>query len=98
PNLHDSICCLVRASQHGSYARDQFADRKWLRDVVVGAEVEADDSVCFFAPGGEEDDRGGQTFLARAAADLEAAQLRQHHVKDHQVGSFVSEEALSDFA
>ena len=50
---------------HGADARDELAEAERLDDVVVGAELEADDAVDLLAPRGHHDDR--HVASARAA-------------------------------
>src|SRR3546814_7255763 len=45
------------AAQHGAHARDQLADPERLREIIVGAKLEADDPVGLGAFGRQEDDR-----------------------------------------
>ena len=54
----------VGAAQHRLHARDQLAGTERLRDVVVGAHLEADHPVDLGRPGGEHDD--GQLCVASA--------------------------------
>jgi hypothetical protein len=48
---------LLRATQDGAHARDQLLRAERLRQVVVGAELEADDLVGLVNAGSEHDDR-----------------------------------------
>ena len=64
---------------------DQRARVERLRDVVVGAELEADDRVDVVVPRGEHED-GRVAAPPDLPADLEAVDLRQHQVEDDEVG------------
>ncbi len=73
-----------RAAQDGADARRELARRERLGDVVVGAELEADDAVGLLAAGGEHDHR--QVALRPdPAAEREPVRSRQHHVEHDQV-------------
>ena len=62
----------------------QFARIERLRQVIVGAELQADDAVHILAARGQHDDRD-LALLAQAAQDLEAIDAGQHDVEHHQV-------------
>ncbi|MNL31347.1 hypothetical protein D3C87_1531310 [compost metagenome] len=76
----------LAAAQQGLDAGDQLAEAEGLDQVVVGADLEADDAVDLLALGGEHDDGDVVLLAAQKAADLEAAQLGQHEVQNDQVG------------
>jgi len=73
--------------------RHELVGAERLRDVVVGAHLEADDALGLFRPGGEHDDRdrGGLLVRANGTADFQAVDLRQHQVQDHQIGRSFSD-------
>src|SRR5436190_1465483 len=74
-----------RPSQDRLHAAAQLAHRARLDDVVVGAELQAEHAVGdLFGFGSEHDDRD-RALGADAPADLEAVELRQHHVEHHEV-------------
>ena len=67
------------------HAAHELARGEGLGDVVVGAELEAEDAVDLVAARGEHDDRdvrGGAQVLAMSSPDLPG----QHHVEDDEVG------------
>ena len=72
------------AAQHRLHPLDQQALAERLVDVVVGAEVEAEDLVDLLVLGGQDDHRqvGG---LAQAPQHLHAVHARHLHVEDGQV-------------
>ena len=82
-----------RAPQHGVDARQQFARREWLGDVVVGAAFEARHLVALFGARGEHDDRqlAGFAVALERARELEAAGVRKHPVDQQQVGQLVGD-------
>jgi len=71
----------VRAPQDGAHARHQFTWVEGLAEVIVGAELQADDAVHVVAAGGEHQDRS-LVRGAEFAQDVEAADVRQHDVQD----------------
>ena len=75
--------------------RDEEVGRGRLREVVVGAGVEAEDLVALVAAGGEhEDGREAEVrVLAQALARLEPVHLRHHDVEHDDVGPLGAGEA-----
>src|SRR5919106_1504132 len=73
------------AAQERAHATHELPDGERLRDVVVRADLEADDLVHLVAPGRQHDDRNGALEPAHAAADLEASELGKHEVEDDEV-------------
>src|SRR6516162_4920977 len=66
-NVSEGVAVLLlgeslRAAQHGLNASEQFANRKWLSDIVIRAEFQADHLVDFLASSGKHDDRNGGPF------------------------------------
>ena len=74
----------VDAAQQGAHAGDQLARAERLDQVVVGAQLQADDAVLDLALGGEHDD-GHVGVVADGAANALAGNAREHEVKDDQV-------------
>ncbi len=75
----------VPASQHVAHAREQLARVERLREVIVGADLEADDAVHLVALAGQHNDRH-LTGGTQLAADGEAVfSTRQHHIQHHEV-------------
>ncbi len=74
----------LAAAELGAHAADQLADRERLGDVVVGADLEADDLVHLGVLGGQEDDRN-RAAGAHVAADVEAGLAGHHDVEDQEV-------------
>src|SRR3974377_1012481 len=63
-NVSEGVAVLLlgkslRAAQHGFDASEQFANRKWLGDIVIGAEFQPDHLVDFLASSREDDARNG---------------------------------------
>ena len=85
------------AAQHRPDPRGHLARAERLDDVVVGAELEADDAVGLLAAGGEHDDRDARA-LAQRAADVVAGAVGEHHVEEDEVGHARSRPARSPSA
>jgi len=90
PSAEDHLAVLVdlagggRSAQQGADATAELPDREGLRDVVVGAELEAEHLVQLVVASGQHDDRhfalGPQTL-----ADFEPVELREHDVEHDEV-------------
>ena len=78
------------AAQRGPDPAAELAHAERLGDVVVGAELEAEDLVDLLGLGGEHDDRHGAA-RAQAPADLEAVELGHHHVEHDEVEGLLAE-------
>ena len=77
--------CGGPAAHDGPHPGGQLPGRERLGDVVVGAEVEAEEHVVLGGAGGEHDDR--HVGLApHDAGHVEAVHARHHPVEDHEVG------------
>lgn len=74
----------VAAPQHGVDAGQQLARRERLAEVVVRADLQADDAVDLVAAGGEQDD--GHIVVAgpQIAQGREAIDLGHHQIKYDQ--------------
>ena len=76
----------TRAAQNRADARQQFARRERLREVVVGAHLETEDAVGFFVARREHQNRRALLAVrAQIAAQLDAVLTRQHQVEHDQV-------------
>ena len=86
----DAVVSQTRtdAAQYGADAGDQLGHRERLGHIVVGAGVEAAHAVRLLAARGQHDDRqvAGLGLAPDAAAHLDARQLGQHPVQQHQIG------------
>ena len=78
----------LEAAEDGLDPGQQLAGREGLGDVVVGAELEAEDAVVFSSTGGDEDDGDGAEggVIAQAAADVEAVSPGNHDVEQEEGG------------
>jgi hypothetical protein len=72
-------------SHEGAKSREQLAETKWLRQVVVRAGVESLDPVRDSSARGEEEDRHPAAGRTQTTADFETVEVRQHHVEDDGV-------------
>ncbi len=66
-------------------ASQQFQDLKGLGEIVVGADLQAQDFVHQLAARREHHDRRHNPCFAHIAAHVKAVLLGQHHVQDDQV-------------
>jgi len=72
-----------RAAQQGAHPRHELARAEGFRQVVVGADLEAEDLVRLFPARGEHQDRD-IALPADAAADLEPVRGRDHEVQNDE--------------
>ncbi|MNP15202.1 hypothetical protein D3C76_1075490 [compost metagenome] len=65
----------------------QLTRTEGFTQVIIGAQLQADDPVGFIRAGREHDDRhlGQAWMLAHPAAQAETVFIGQHHIEDHQV-------------
>ena len=70
-------------------AAHQLAQPERLGQVVVGAELEADDLVDLVVAGGQDEDGHLRAGRAEPAEDLEAVHARQAHVEHDEVRRLV---------
>ena len=96
--IHDEIAIAIlgwtvvrfslKPSKEGLDAGNQGLGAKRLGDIVVGSQFQTNDGVRFLGFGGQHDDgehRGGWS-RSKAFTDLDAVDLWQHQVEDHQIG------------
>ena len=72
-------------AQRGANPRDELAQSERLRHVVVGADLETDHRVDLGVARRHHDDRHTRS-AAELAADVDAGDLRQHDVEQHERG------------
>ena len=77
------------AAQQRADPGQQLGQPERLGDVVVGAGVEADHGVHLVRPGGEDQHRDRPAVGTDPPAHLEAVDVRQAEVEDHQVRALV---------
>ena len=80
----------VGAAQHGLHPRDELGRGERLGEVVVGAELEAEDAVDLAVAGGEEDHRHLRRG-ADALAHLEAVEVGEADVEHDEPGPVLVE-------
>ena len=80
----------LRPAQGRSNTAPEFTNRERLRDVVVGAHLEAHHLVDLVILGGQHDDRH-LTAAAHAPAHLYPVDFRKHDVEHHQIESLLGE-------
>ena len=74
-----------RAAQYGVDASKQFANRKRLSDVIVGAQFQSHDLVYFLSSRGQHDDRDRRPLALELFANIQPAHAGHHHVENDQV-------------
>src|SRR5262249_25845070 len=81
---------LARAAEQRTRARHQFADAGRLRQVVVGAALEAEHLVALLAPCGQHQNRDVLVLTAapHGAAERDAVEARDHQVEHQQIEAF----------
>ena len=79
PAAHQALVPLDVALHPGH----QLAGGEGLGHVVIRPQAQAPDLVNVVSQGGDDDD-GGVLLLPEAAADLKAAEPREHHIHNHQ--------------
>jgi len=80
----------ARPAQRRLHPRAELSHGERLGDVVVGAELEADDLVDLLRLGGEHDDRD-RAARPQPATDLEAVHPGHHHVEHDEVEPLLAE-------
>ena len=83
-------CNLLSAAKHGPHSSYEFSEPVRLGDVIISADLEADDHVELFAFGRHHDDRHPRRLTDRSA-HIDARHGRQHHVEEDQVGAHLFE-------
>ena len=71
-------------------AREQLAHGKGLGDVVVRADLKAQDLVLLLFARGQDDDGHVVALGAQRAADVKAHHFGHHHVEKNEVGLFLA--------
>ena len=71
----------------------QLPDGEGLGDVVVRAQVQAQNFVLLLLPGGDNQHRGVFPLVPEELAHLKAVHLRQHEVQQDQVGTLLQGQA-----
>ena len=76
-----------RGPEQRPQPREQLLERERLRQVVVGAGVQALDSVADGVPCGQEQNGDTVAFAAQPAGDVEPVVARHHHVQHDRIRS-----------
>jgi len=87
---------LAGSAQQSVNAGEQFAEAEGFGDVIIRAEIEADDFINFLPFGGEHQDRGGDFFGAELFANVVAAEAREHDI-EHDKGRFLFGDGVDGF-
>ena len=80
--------CGGAPAEHGTDTGDDLAGTERLRDVIVGAEIEAGHAVSLFGSRRDHDDRNrlGPWVGPHRTADVPAVHSRQHDIQQDQIG------------
>src|SRR5690606_12314444 len=81
----NGIFTLLMLTELSPNARQEDSELERLRDVVIGAGIEAQDRVSVRSIAGEHDDRRLEARLAQSFAGLTAIHVRQPDVENDQV-------------
>ena len=73
------------APQQRAHPRQQLFECKRLDQVIVGAAVEAGDSIFERISRGQQQNRSGDSIFADAGEDLKAITARQHYIKKDDI-------------
>ena len=84
-------------TQHGANTRQQFTRVKRLWNVVISANLKADNTVNFFTLRRHHDDRHRVALAAQTATNREPVFARQHQVQHHQVEGFTRQQTIHLF-
>ena len=76
---------LLSSPQQGFDSRQQLHHFKRFRQVVIGAEFQADDLIDGLSAGRQHQNRHRQAGLPDIAADVESVLARQHDVKNDEI-------------
>ncbi len=79
---------LLRPAHHGLYSGHQLTQTKRLAEVVIRAQLQADQPIDFFDLG-RGDNYRHITLPAQIPTQIQAIAPRQHQVEDNQVGHIV---------
>ena len=87
-NVQDALILVLRcgAAQKRLHAGNQLAHGEGLGDVIVRAQLEAENLVHFVALGGQHDDRNirGGGLALQSSAHFHTVDTRQHDVQENQ--------------
>ncbi len=78
------------APQDGPHAGHELARVERFGQIVVGAQLQADDAVDVLAAR-RQHQHGGQVLLAQQSQHVEAAEARQHHIEHDQIKMVAAE-------
>ena len=80
------------AAQDAANPGDQLSRIEWFDDIVIRADLEADDPVGRLAPGSQQDSRDRPGFR-QMAAQRQAIFARHHDVEQDQIGGLRAQQA-----
>ena len=77
----------MAAAQHGAQAGGQLAGVAGLGQIVIGAQLQAQDAVQRFASGREHQHRQIRVVVAQLLEQLKAAAVGEHDIQHHGIGA-----------
>lgn len=80
PGTRAGVGVRLGATPHGANSGQQLARPEWIRNVVVGAQIEADDAIGFLALGSQHDDRHRRDGVD-SGAKIEARSMRSRTIR-----------------
>src|ERR1700704_4833529 len=80
----DDLVRAILTSEHRSNASCEFARIEWLGEIIVGADLKADDPVDVLFQGGEKNDRNVRVLGTHVPAYFQARSVRQHDIEHDQ--------------
>jgi hypothetical protein len=89
---------LYFAPAEGAQTREKLLEGEWLREVVVGAGVEATDAIVDAVERSQEEDRSVEALAAERLAELNAVHPRKKDVEDDDVVRAIAGHSQAVFA
>ncbi len=72
-------------TEQGANAREQFRKRKWLDQIIVGAQIQSEHAVLHAVARGQDENWCLKMALSQRLQDLEPAAAWKHEVQDDQI-------------
>ncbi len=85
------------SAENGANASGELASVEWLRQVIVGADLQADDAVNLVATRGEQQNGDIVAGLAQPTQQFKAGELGEHYVQDDDGEGFGGDQGEAGF-
>src|SRR5262249_22399048 len=79
--------------QHGAHPGEELAQAEWFDHVVVGTELQTDDSIRFLTSMTGDKDNGDVRTAAEATQEVQAVFVGQLQIKNDQINRLVAQDA-----